>query len=171
MTVGALSRRLVLLGAGAALVAPAAFAHRVESCFTTVEWNAGASTIELVHRLHQHDAEVAIGAAAGSNVDVDITKVRNQARAALYAEGRFSVSVAGKPVAFDIVGAELRDDSVWIYREAKLAAAPAELVIGDTILRDVFPAESNIVNVKIGARVRSVLFAGKDGPKTVDGLL
>jgi hypothetical protein len=81
MTAGTLSRRLVLLGVGAALVAPAAFAHRVEACFTTVEWNAPASTIEVVHRLHQQDAEVAIGAAAGSNVDVDITKVRNQARA------------------------------------------------------------------------------------------
>ena len=171
MTLQALSRRLVLLGGGAVLLAPAAFAHRVEACFTTIEWNDAASTIEVVHRMHQHDAEVAIGAAAGSNVDVDITKVRNQARAALYAEGRFQVSVAGKTLAFDIVGAELRDDSVWIYRETKWAAAPAELVIADTILRDVFPAESNVVNVKMGARVRSVVFAGKDGPKKVDGLL
>lgn len=171
MTFGALSRRLVLLGGCGVLVAPAAFAHRVEACFSTVEWNARASTIELVHRLHQHDAEVAIGAAAGSILDVDIAKVRNQARAALYAEARFSVSVGGKPLTFDIVGAELRDDSVWIYREVKWTSPPAEMVIADTILRDVFPAESNIVNVKMGARVRSVLFAGRDGPKKVDGLL
>jgi hypothetical protein len=171
MTAWALSRRLVLLGGGAVLVAPTAFAHRVEACFSTVEWNADASTIEVVHRLHQHDAEVAIGAAAGSNLDVDITKVRNQARAALYAEERFAVSTGGKLLDFEIVGAELRDDSVWIYREVKWPAAPGELVIADTILRDVFPAESNMVNIKMGARVRSLLFAGNDGPKTVTGLL
>jgi hypothetical protein len=171
MTAGTLSRRLVLLGVGAALVAPAAFAHRVEACFTTVEWNAPASTIEVVHRLHQQDAEVAIGAAAGSNVDVDITKVRNQARAALYAEGRFSVTVAGKSLVFDILGAELRDDSIWIYRETRMATAPGEMVITDTILRDVFPTESNVVNVKMGSRVRSLLFGRGDGPKKVEGLL
>lgn len=166
-----LSRRLVLVGGASLLVAPAAFAHRVQACFTTVEWNARASTIEVVHRLHQQDAEEAIARASGSAQDVDMTKVRNQARAALYAEAHWSLQIGGKPVALDMVGAELRDDSIWIYREAKWPAPAAEVVIADTILRDVFPGETNTINIRMGAKVRSVLFAGNDGPKTVSGLL
>jgi hypothetical protein len=168
----ALTRRLVMVGGASLLAAPAAFAHRAQSCFTTIEWNAHASTLEVVHRLHGHDAEVALVQQAGAaGDDVDITKVRNQARTAIYIEQRFKLKAGGAEIPLGVVGAEMQDDSVWLYREARMAAAPASLTIEDGILRDVFQNQSNMVNIRIGPRVHSLIFAGDDRVKTADGLL
>ena len=172
MAPGRLSRRLVVIGAGLLALAPPALAHRALSVLTLVEWSEPDKAVQVTHRIHGHDAEVGLAAVgAAPATALDITQARTQAMAALYIEERFKITVGGKPLALAMVGAEMDGDFLVVYQEAKMSAPPAELSITDGILRDVFDTQANLVNVRMGKRTRSLLFAGGDGTKVAKDLL
>src|SRR5262245_50774148 len=118
-----LTRRLLVVGGAALAVAPAAFAHRSQSVLTLVNWNPATSKLEIIHRMHAHDAEVGIAQATGATAapDVDITQPKNQAKLMLYVEKRFSVKGPAGVITLEAVGAELEAEAVVLYQEAKLA--------------------------------------------------
>jgi hypothetical protein len=168
-----LTRRLALAGGCALLAAPSAFAHRSQSVVTLVNWNPSTSMIEVSHRMHAHDAEVGLAWATGeANAPaVDITVVANQAKLMLYIEKHFSLGGKSGPIKLEPLGAELQSEAIIVYQEAKLPAPPAELVVDNQILRDVFDGQTNLVNVRMAQRTRTLLFAGKDGAKPAKDLL
>src|SRR5262245_61453311 len=86
-----LTRRLVVAGGLGLAVAPPAMAHRSQSVLTTVTWNASATTLEVTHRMHAHDAEVGLAQSMGVE-SIDLTQSKNQAQLMLYVEKRFSLS-------------------------------------------------------------------------------
>lgn len=157
------------LGAGA-LLAPPALAHRSQTVLSTVVWNAAASVLEVTHRLHPHDAELALQQTTGAT-QVDITVVRNQAALMLYIEERFVLTDGGRKMALEPVGAEFEGDTLLLYQQCRLKAPPAKLAIDDRILRGVFEAQANLVNVRLAERTRTFLFSGGDGVKQAEGLL
>lgn len=170
---GVTRRMAVLAGcsAGAGLLAaPPAFAHRSQTVFTTVMWNAAASLLEVTHRMHPHDAELALQQEL-KLAQVDITVVKNQAQILLYVEQRFVLTDSGRRIALDPVGAEFEGDTLILYQQAELKGRPARLAIDNRILRDVFEGQANLVNVRLAERTRTLLFSGNDGVKQADGLL
>ena len=168
-----LTRRLLVAGAAALAIAPSAFAHRSQTVLTLVNWNAATSKLEVIHRMHAHDAEVGISQSTGATgaPDVDITQVKNQAKWVLYVEKHFSMKGPAGQITLEPVGAELEADAIVIYMEAKLAAPPKELTIDNQILRDVFEQQANIVNIKLVQRTRTLIFSDKDGAKQAKDLL
>ncbi|MDZ4761780.1 MAG: DUF6702 family protein [Alphaproteobacteria bacterium] len=159
------SRRLLLLGGFASLAAPAALAHRSQSVFTTVSWNGAASMIEVTHRLHSDDAEIGLASVSGAASMVDLTVVESQARLALYIETRFSLATAQGPIALEILGAEIENREILIHQQAATHSPPSELTVENRILRDVFDGQTNLVNIRMAARTRTLIFSGGDGPK------
>ena len=168
-----LTRRLLVAGGAALAIAPSAFAHRSQSVLTLVNWNPSTSKLEVIHRMHAHDAEVGIAQATGATAapDVDITQAKNQAKLMLYVEKHFSMKGPAGTIALEAVGAELEAEAVVLYQEARLAAPPPELTIDNRILRDVFDQQTNLVNVKLAQKTRTLIFADKDGPKQARDLL
>ncbi len=166
-----LTRRLAIAGLCGLAAAPSAFAHRSQSVLTTINWNIATSTLEVMHRIHAHDAEVGLMQATGSAENIDITVTRNQAQLMLYVEKHFSLSAPGGAIELSPVGAEFQSEAIVLYREAKLQAPPPELAIDDRILRDVFDGQTNLVNVKLDRRIRTLIFSGKDGVKQAKDLL
>ncbi len=167
---GRLSRRLLICAGLASLAAPAALAHRAKSVLTTVEWNARNSAIEVIHRVHPHDAELALAAWRGGG-PVDITEVKEQARLLLYVDETFRLTLESGAVLLSPVGVELTGADAIIYREGRLSAAPAEMTVDDRIFRELFEDQTNLVNVTMGKGVRTLMFAGRDGPKRARNLL
>jgi hypothetical protein len=165
-----LTRRLAIAGGLSLAVAPPALAHRSQSVLSTVTWNTATSTLEVMHRMHAHDAEVGLALSTGVET-VDITQMRNQAQLMFYVEKRFSLSDGKAAIALSPVGAEFQSEAIVLYQEAKRAAPPAELVIEDQILCDVFDGQTNLVNVKLAQRTRTLIFIAKDGPKHAKDLL
>ena len=155
------------------MAAPSAFAHRSQSVVTLVNWNPNTSMIEVSHRMHAHDAEVGLAMSTGNSAApaVDITIVANQAKLMLYIEKHFSLAGKAGPIRLEPLGAELEAEAIIVYQEAKLPAPPAELVVENRILRDVFVGQTNLVNVRMARRTRTLLFAGNDGAKTAKDLL
>ncbi len=157
------------LGVGMVL-APPALAHRSQTVLSTVMWNAASSVLEVTHRMHPHDAELALQQTTGAT-QVDIMVVSNQAALMLYLEERFVLTDGGRNITLEPVGAEFEGDTLLLYTKCALKAPPAKLAIDDRILRDVFEAQANLVNVRLAERTRTFLFSGNDGVKQADGLL
>lgn len=164
------SRRLLLAAGLAPLLAPAAWAHRSKSALTTVEWNSANSAIEVIHRVHPHDAELALAAWQGGAA-VDLTDVKQQARLMLYVEEAFRLTLDSRVLELEPVGVEVAPMDALIYREVRLKAPPEELVVDDRIFRDLFDDQTNLVNIRMGKSVRTLIFAGRDGPKRARSLV
>jgi hypothetical protein len=157
------------LGVGLAF-APPALAHRAQSVLSTVIWHAGSSILEVTHRFHAHDAELALEATTGL-APVDITQVKNQARLMLYIEAHFGLMDAGQKIDLSPLGAEFEGEALLMYQEVRLSAPPARLSIDNQLLRDVFEGQTNLVNVRLAQKTRTLIFSGKDGVKAAEGLL
>jgi hypothetical protein len=167
-----ISRRTGLALALASLGwASPALAHRPQSVLTTLEWNPQARMLEAIHRIHGHDAEVALSFLIADRAGQDLSTPKGQAHLALYVERRFSVRVDDDALTFATIGAELAGEDIVLYQEARLAAAPEALEVDNRILRDVFEAQTNLVNVRMDKRTRTLIFSGRDGPKRARGLL
>jgi hypothetical protein len=102
---------------------------------------------------------------------VDITLVANQAKLMLYIERHFSLADGSGPIKLEPLGAEFESGAILVYQEARRAAPPAELMIENRILRDVFDQQTNLVNIRMAQRTRTLIFAGQDGAKRASNLL
>ncbi|MDP3495365.1 MAG: hypothetical protein Q8R82_19835 [Hyphomonadaceae bacterium] len=170
---GSITRRVAIIAGCALAVAPPALAHRSQTVLSTVMWNAGSSMLEVTHRVHNADAEAwlaQLGQGSGASA-IDITVVRNQAQMMLYVEQHFGLTEGGKKIALQALGAEVEGEALLLYQQCKLAAAPTGLAIDNRILRDVFDGQTNLVNVRLAQRTRTLIFSGQDGVKKAEGLL
>ena len=159
------------IAATAALcVAALAFAHRMPGSISTVKRSASGDVIEIIHRLHSHDAELGVAAVLGKG-NISLEDLVGRAQLALYVEERFRIADfvdgrVGDRLALELIGAELDGEFVLVYQEFA-GDLPARLAIRDDILRDVFPEQVNHVNVALGGEVRSVTFSGDDEWRTL----
>jgi hypothetical protein len=167
-----LSRRLILAGAiapvAACMLAPVAAAHPMKTVLTTVEWNARNSAIEVVHRLHPHDAEIALS--GGGSGAFDLGDIKQQARLLLYLQSRFVLTSRGRALVLEPVGVETGEAETMAYLEGRISAPPSELLVDDRIFRDIFDDQTNLVNIRMGKGVRTLMFAGRDGAKSARNL-
>lgn len=132
---------------------------------STIKTNPTSGSIEIIHRLHNHDAELGIITLLGDRTFTLETLV-GRAQLALYVEDRFAIAGIvdgnpGVPLALDLVGAELDGEFVLVYQEYH-GQLPAIVAVRDDILRDVFPDQVNHVNIAVGGEVRSLTFSEDD---------
>lgn len=141
-------------------IAVSAAAHREPGSLTTIQWNASSGRTEIVHRLHSHDAEIGVGEIMGI-ADLSVLELEGRAVIALYAESRFRIAAGAEDIELDLIGAELAGDYVLVYQEHS-AELPPQIRIHDSILRDVYPAQINQVNIEDGDTVHSLVFTAED---------
>lgn len=132
---------------------------------TTIKRSPTTGAIEIIHRLHNHDAEEGLAKILADR-SVTLDALENRAELALYVEEQFIIAVytngkIGAPLQLELIGAELDGEFVLIYQELR-EALPAAIAVRNGILRDVFPAQVNHVNVALGAGVHSLTFQGED---------
>lgn len=154
----------ILLFCAIAMTATA-FAHRMPGSLSTIKTNPASGTIEIIHRLHNHDAEQGIVTVLGDR-SITLEQLVGRAHLALYVEERFIIAAIvdgkiGAPLELELIGAELDGEYVLVYQELK-GALPAEIAVRNDILRDVFPEQVNQVNIATAGEVRSLTFQEKD---------
>jgi len=156
----AMKCRYLLVGALLFGIALSAAAHREPGSLTTIKWNASSGKMEFVHQLHSHDAELGVGQVLGI-ADLSALDLEGRAIIALYVEARFRIAVGEEDLQLDLIGAELAGDYVLVYQEYS-AELPAQIRVHDSILRDVYAAQINQVNIEDGDTVHSLVFAADD---------
>lgn len=138
---------------------PAA-AHRAPGSLSTIDFNAATGMLEIVHRLHLHDAEIGV-AAVLDDPQLSLSQLESRARVALYVEERFQIMSGDAVIGLRLVGAEIAGDYLMVYQERN-GPLPAKIRIRDDILRDAFEGQVNQVNIANGAAVRTLTFATDD---------
>ena len=148
------------------LVAAFADAHRMPGSLSTIKTNAETGIIEIIHRLHIHDAELGMVVLTGER-DLTLDQLAGRARLALYVEEQFSIAPVvdgeiGSRLPLELIGAELDGEFVLVYQQYD-GILPTDIAISDNILSDVFPGQINHVNVATGDEIRSLTFSEDAG--------
>lgn len=142
-----------------------AFAHRMPGSLSTIKTNAETGIIEIIHRLHIHDAELGMVVLTGER-QLTLDQLAGRARLALYVEEQFAIAPVvagqiGQRLPLELIGAELDGDFVLVYQQYT-GDLPAAIAVRDAILNDVFPGQINHVNVASGDEIRSLTFGDDD---------
>ncbi|MBT4519491.1 MAG: hypothetical protein HOC23_05750 [Halieaceae bacterium] len=151
----------LLLGIVALVPTLVSWAHRAPGSLTTIAWNATSGYTEIVHRLHSHDIERGLASILGI-AEFSIMDVKARARAALYVEQHFQVEKDSRDLRPILVGAELVGQYLFVYQELQ-QRLQGEMRIRNDILRDLYPAQLNQVNIDDDGVVRTLFFSGNKG--------
>lgn len=137
--------------------APPVDAHRQRIAFASVEWNAQSRSLEIIHRVHAHDAIEAL--MAMSLIDApSLSTLRSRAALALYFEENCRLKIVdGEPLDIETIGVELEGDYAIIYREAPLAEAPSEIAIDCRLFDEAFADFANHINVGRGEGIKTLI--------------
>ena len=146
-------------------LAASAHADRQPGSLSTIKTNPSSGDIEIIHRLHNHDAELGVMTIHADRT-LSLDQLRGRAQLALYIEERFFIAglidgEVGAPLEIELIGAELDGEFVLVYQELK-GELPLQLAVRNDILRDVFPEQVNHVNISLGGEIRSLTFKDND---------
>ena len=162
------SASALALGLALALV-PAAptTAHQQKESITRVLFNARTGNIEVMHRFLLHDAEHASRRLFGEGADL-LSNPADCDRFEHYVHQRFALADQdGAAIALKPVGNEIDTRFLWVYAEAEIPEGLTALEISHDALRDLWPEQTNLVNIERGKTVRSAIFNGESRALTV----
>jgi hypothetical protein len=144
-------------------------AHDFHVSLTEVRHNAKEQTLEVSMRLFTDDLDKAIVLGTGQSTGL-VSGQETPATERLisaYLSRNLGIKVDGKTATLQFLGKELQTDAVWCYLEAKGVQSATRIEVRNASLLEVFPDQTNMVNVHVGNQTRSVLL--RKG--TADGTL
>ena len=151
-----------------ALVTLPLAAHQQKEAITRVLFNPRTGNVEVMHRFLLHDAEHAVKKLFGADADL-LGSPEDRDRFEDYVHGRFSIADQdGTTIALTAVGNEIENRFLWVYAEAPIPTGLTALTISNDALRDIWPEQSNLVNVERDKTVRSARFDGAEREATID---
>ena len=128
-------------------------AHRLPECVTSLDWSEQEQRLEITHRLHRHDAQLALEQLTDKAVS-ELDSVESKARLALYVESRFGLR-ASEPMPLQLIGAEFDGDYLLVYQEYQ-GPLPDSLAVRSETLLEWNPEQINTVLVRIRDKQRQL---------------
>ncbi|MEO0575079.1 MAG: DUF6702 family protein [Pseudomonadota bacterium] len=136
-----------------------ALAHQAKESVTRVLFNNRTGNIEVMHRFLAHDAEHAIRQIFDGNPDVLLSQNERE-RFTRYVSERFTLrDQDGTELPLHAVGNEIDGAYLWIYFESAIPTTLKSLTVTHDALRDLWPAQTNLVTVERNGETASALFA------------
>ena len=164
----ALNRAFLLLFAALAVVASSpCYAHQQKTAVTRLLFNSNTGSLEIMHRLFLHDAEHAANVVFGAKQDI-IQSADSRALFGSYVVNRFAVAYDDSASLQELtpiyLGEEIDGQYLWVYQEVPDFATrhigkALQLRVINSVLRDVWPDQSNLVNVERGGKIESITFS------------
>jgi hypothetical protein len=143
-------------------------AHQQKESITRVLFNERTGNIEVMHRFILHDAEHAVEGLFGKGADL-LGNAADQQRFADYVHTRFSLTDQdGETITLTPVGHEIDGAHLWVYAEAPVPENLTGLNVSHEALRDLWPSQTNLVNVERDGELRSALFNGSSRAITIE---
>ena len=135
------------------LLAPnISWAHDAPFALTSVEWNTETGSLEVIHRLHAHQALMLAA-------NADFSETRRLAVIGLHVQQNFEVmDEMGALIQLSVIGAEFDGDYIIVYQEAVRGASPNALRIRNDILMQTSQQQVNQVNLNIGQGRQTLMF-------------
>lgn len=146
----------------------ASHAHQQKAAITQIQFNEHSRSLEIMHRFYLHDAEHAVRSLLNPDADI-IANVQTRRQFAEYVAERFTLyREDGSPLPLRLVGQEADGQFFWVYQELPVDAPPARLTARHDALRELWPEQTNTVNIQLDGTVRTLTFTGDDRRLTTD---
>ncbi len=131
--------------------------HPFYVSLTQFSHNSKEKSIEISVRIFTDDLENTLSTFSGKRLDMARPASPQQADAILHAylKKHLAVKVNGTYRAYNYVGFEINEESVWTYLEITGVAALKELQVENSLLHDYKKEQVNIVNVKANGEDQS----------------
>jgi len=158
----------IMCGILFAVTATHSYAHQQKETVTRVLFNPRSGNLEVAHRLYVHDAEHAIEKTLGKSVAL----IEDQSSLDLlgdYVAKNYIMRYAlnQQPIELRSIGLEVEGKFLWIYQETPAPKAMHEIEVFNTIFRDVWKRQRNLVNFEREGKVRSLEFSTDDRWKSI----
>ena len=142
-------------------------AHQQKHAVTNVLFKSNSNFIEITHKVSLHDAEHAAKKLFGVTMDLLKNPIA-QKHFADYVAGAFSLADSdGNPIALTKVGHEIDGRYIWVYQEFPLQDIN-QLTVSQQLLLEVWPEQSNLVNIERNKQVRSLTFNSDNRVQAID---
>lgn len=125
-----------------------------------------------MHRFFVHDAEHAASVIFGERQTL-VESAESRQLFSSYVMNRFAIEVelrggSREELTLEYVGEEIDGQFLWVYQEIPKLDSITALTIVNLALRDVWPDQSNLVNVELEGQILSLIFEGGDEALTLD---
>lgn len=136
----------------------ACFAHQQQQALTRIEYNPRTEKLEIMHRFVLHDAEHAVSEIFDKPSDI-ISSKQTQEKFTSYVLERFGIYRSNnEALALELVGYEVEGKHFWIYQESQKPDSIEGLRVVHNALRDIWIAQTNTVNIKVGDKRSTLTF-------------
>ena len=133
--------------------------HTYHASITEMRYNGPQKQLEISVKVFTDDFEKALSQGQKTPVRLASLGPLASARTAEYLRRQFVVKTAsGAPLGLQFLGMQAEKDAYWLYCKVMLPRTMAGLQIRQAMLLDVFPDQSNILNLEAGGKKQSVLF-------------
>lgn len=141
-------------------------AHQQKTAVTRILFNENTGNIEVMHRFFVHDAEHAASLIFGERQAL-MESAESRQLFSTYVMNRFAVEATfasgeTRELPLEYVGEEIDGQFLWVYQEISDDAEIDALTIVNLALRDVWPDQSNLVNIERDGKIYSLTFQGND---------
>ncbi|WP_181305765.1 DUF6702 family protein [Rufibacter sp. XAAS-G3-1] len=146
----------------------AAWAHDFHTSITDARYNPKNQTYELSVRVFADDLEEALSRRHKTTIRLDRSEKVNKLMAE-YLQAHVAISaVKGTRATQKFLGAQEEADAVWLYLEIPAGKVPAgQLWVQNALLVEIFDDQTNILNLEVAGKKRSVLCRPGETQQTV----
>lgn len=143
-------------------------AHDFHTSITDARYNPKNQTYELSVRVFADDLEEALSRRHKTTVRLDRSERVNKLIAE-YLQTHLAISaVKGTRATQKFIGAQEEADAIWLYVEIPASKAPAGQVwVQNALLTEIFDDQTNILNLEVAGKKRSVLCRTGDTQQTI----
>lgn len=143
-------------------------AHQQKAAITQIQFNERSRSLEIMHRFYLHDAEHAVRRLLDPEADI-IGSEQSRQQFAEYVAGKFTLyRDDGSPLPLRLLGQEADGQFFWVYQELPVDTPPSRVTARHDALRDLWPEQTNTVNIQLDGTIRTLTFTGNDRRLSVD---
>ncbi|MEM9760072.1 MAG: DUF6702 family protein [Pseudomonadota bacterium] len=149
------------------LLSTSANAHQQKEAITRVLFNERTGNIEVMHRFLIHDAEHATRRLFDKNANL-LSKRADRERFEEYVHSRFILrNQRNEPLDLVSIGHEIDGEFLWVYAEVPIPQGLTAITLSQQALREIWPEQTNLVNVERDGAVKSAVFGPGSAEVTI----
>lgn len=133
-------------------------AHKFYTSITDVSFNENSKTLEIIVKLFIDDFEKAIEDSYEKRLYLGTEREEFDQNNLIekYINKHFEVNIKSNRVPLSYIGKETDRDYIWIYIEVVKVRSISEISIKNTLLTDLFPDQTNLINLETESGIKSV---------------
>lgn len=144
--------------------------HETYLSVTEIEYNKEGKSIQITSRVFIDDLEDVLSKRYQREIKLSYKKdlKANKAIIGKYLDKKLKISVEGTPRELNFLGSKFDADQIVLFVESPNVESFNKVEVENLILTDLLDAQKNIVHVKKGEKIESMLLVKGNGSNTVN---